>query len=83
MEITTDVRLAVLEEKVKAVDTKVSDVATNVKEIKKLLEDYPIMKQDISELKSSGNLWKWLSPTLTAILTAVMTWLVINYITKL
>lgn len=38
--------------------------------------------KEISEIKSQRNLWGWLSPTLTAIVTAVFTYLVIAYINR-
>lgn len=36
--------------------------------------------QEIAEIKKQKNLWGWLSPTLTAIVTAIFTYLVIEYL---
>lgn len=36
------------------------------------------LRVEVNELKKSRNLWAWLSPTLTAIATAVVTWLIIE-----
>lgn len=41
------------------------------------------LKTEIVNIKKSSNLWKWLSPTLTAILTAIVTFLLIQFIQKL
>lgn len=35
---------------------------------------------EIAEIKRQKNLWGWLSPTLTAIVTAVFTYLVVEYL---
>lgn len=32
----------------------------------------------LNEIKKSRNLWAWLGPTMTAVITAVFTWLVID-----
>ena len=36
--------------------------------------------REIAEIKRTKNLWTWLAPTLTAVVTAVFTYLVIEYL---
>ena len=40
------------------------------------------LSREISDIKKSKNLWAWLSPTLTAILTAIMTFITIEYLRR-
>ncbi len=40
------------------------------------------LRKDFEEMKKQKNLWTWLGPTLTAILTAVMTYIVIEFLRK-
>ena len=41
------------------------------------------IREEIVSVKKTSNLWKWLAPTLTAILTATVTFLLIQYIQKI
>ena len=50
---------------------------------KEIQEDRIAFKEELSVLKKASNLWKWLAPTLTAILTATVTFLLIQYIQKI
>lgn len=50
---------------------------------KELLDAKIEFAKDLDAIKRSSNLWKWLAPTLTAILTASVTFLLIQYIQKL
>lgn len=43
---------------------------------------FKAMTGDILELKQSSNLWKWLSPTLAAVMGSILTFLIINYLSK-
>ena len=40
------------------------------------------LSKEIADIKKSKNLWAWLSPTLTAILTAIMTFITIEYLRR-
>lgn len=50
---------------------------------KELLDAKTEFAQQLKDIKKSSNLWKWLAPTLTAILTASVTFLLIQYIQHL
>lgn len=39
-------------------------------------------EQRLTKLEASSNLWKWLSPSFAAILSSVMTFLIIQYLTR-
>ena len=45
-----------------------------------LKHDINSLRREIDELRRQRNLWNWLSPTLTAVITAVFTYLVIEYL---
>jgi len=64
-------------------------------EIKELKKDYVTkaesqalrheiteLRKEIDQIKTQRNLWNWLSPTLTAVITAVFTYLVIEFLKK-
>ena len=40
------------------------------------------LRKEIDQIKTQRNLWNWLSPTLTAVITAVFTYLVIEFLKK-
>lgn len=40
------------------------------------------LRLDFEEMKRQKNLWTWLGPTLTAILTAAMTYIVIEFLRR-
>ena len=37
----------------------------------------------LERLEKSSNMWKWLSPSLSAILASIMTFLIVNYLTNI
>lgn len=55
-------------------------------QIEELRQDFQesreTLSQEIKDMKKSKNLWNWLSPTLTAIVTAVFTYLTIEYLKR-
>lgn len=55
-------------------------------QIEELRQDFADFKKntadEINDIKTQRNLWGWLSPTLTAIVTAVFTYLVIAYLNR-
>lgn len=55
-----------------ALKQQIKDLQVELHETKNYLNN------QIIEIKKSRNLWAWLSPTLTAIATAVVTWLIIE-----
>lgn len=44
-----------------------------------LKEQIEGLREEIAEIKKNKSLWGWLSPTLTAIVTAVVTYLIIEF----
>ncbi len=55
-------------------------------QIEELRQDFQDSRTELSEeiknLKRSKNLWNWLGPTLTAVVTAVFTYLTIEYLKR-
>ena len=47
-----------------------------------LQESKETLSSEIADIKKSKNLWAWLSPTLTAVLTAIMTFITIEYLRR-
>lgn len=87
---STEIKLAVLETNVSNLDKKVTAIQADVKAIIDTLSkqqgieaEIITLKAELLAMRNSSNLWKWLSPTLTAIMTALVTFLLIQYITNL
>lgn len=54
-----------------------------IEELRQDFADYKkIAADEVAAIKKSKNLWAWLSPTLTAILTAIMTFITIEYLRR-
>lgn len=77
-------RIATMEQKMTDLNEKVDDIATDVKEIKEMLYRRYVPRkeyeEEISKLQRSGNFWKWVSPSLAAILGSILTFLLISFI---
>lgn len=87
---TNEIKIATLEANMVNIAKDISDIKADIKAIVTQLNKQPsleaeiiALKQEIMEIKASSNLWKWLAPTLTAVLTAAVTFLVIQYIQRL
>lgn len=83
-------RIIALETNMTNIAKDISDIKADIKAISIQLNKQPSLeieilslKEEIKEIRKSSNLWKWLSPTLTALLTAVVTFLLIQYIQRL
>lgn len=65
--------------------TKAESTALRL-QIEELRQDFADYKtsnaHEISEIRAQKNLWGWLSPTLTAIVTATLTYIVIEFLRK-
>lgn len=59
-----------------ALKEQIIELAKDLQDSKKTLS------KEIAEIKKSKNLWAWLSPTITAILTAIMTFITIEYLRR-
>jgi len=75
-------RLAILETRVTEFGETLKEVKSDVKEIKTMLNEWAGVNARLKKLESAGNLWKWLSPSFSAILSAIMTFLIIQYLTS-
>lgn len=54
-----------------------------IEELRLDFAEYKISNsKEIAAIKSQKNLWGWLSPTLTAVVTAVFTYLVLEYLKR-
>ncbi len=79
-------RISIVETKLEDLKTKVDGVAIDVKDIKVFMQSNYVVKTDfearIKKIEEASNLWKWLSPSLAAILASLMTFLIIQYLTN-
>ena len=60
-------------------------ITTSIKELSGVYPtkaDLKTVSDKVEVLEKSSNLWKWLAPTLSAVLGSVVTFLVINYLTR-
>lgn len=95
--MTEEVRLALVEENMKDIKAEISDIKTELKTMGKQIDtmlttkisDHVQMQSQINQLSekmksydNQSNLWKWLAPTLSAILSSVVTFLIISYLQK-
>ena len=72
-------RIATLETKMNDLADKLNEVASDVKEIKDILINRYVTKEEFTRLERSSNFWKFLSPTLAAVAGSTMTFLIIEY----
>jgi hypothetical protein len=49
---------------------------------KDLIDSKQALSEEIAEIKKARNFWGWFSPTLTAVVTAVFTYIVIEFLRK-
>lgn len=84
---TDETKIAVLEANMTTIAKDISDIKSDIKSIVVQLNRQPsleneiiLLKQEIIDIKRSSNLWKWLAPTLTSILTAAVVFLLIQYL---
>jgi len=75
-------RIVSLEVQIKGLQGDITEVKSDVKEIKTMLNEWAGVNARLKKLESAGNLWKWLSPSFSAILSAIMTFLIIQYLTS-
>lgn len=94
---TSNTKIAVINTNISFIQKDISEIKASVKELagvyvtrealievaKQTEERFRLLEEAILEIKKSGNLWKFLSPTLAAIAGSVMTFLIIQYLTNL
>lgn len=88
--IDAETKIAVLEANMVNIGKDIADIKTDIKAIVVQMNKQPsleaeiiALKTEIQDIKKSSNLWKWLAPTLTSIVTAIVVFLLINYIQRL
>lgn len=87
---TDETKIAVLEANMTTIANDIADIKSDIKAIVVQLNRQPsleneiiLLKQEIIDIKRTSNLWKWLAPTLTSILTAAVVFLLIQYLQSL
>jgi hypothetical protein len=77
-------RLSIVETKMDDLTLKVTEVASDVKEIKVFMQANYVVKTDfelrIKKIEEQSHLWRWLSPSLAAILGSVLTFLILEFL---
>lgn len=98
MTMTEETRIALVEQNMTELKQEISDIKTELKALSmqintmlsSKLADHVEMKAEIKslseklvEIEKRSNLWKWLSPTLSAVLGAFVTFLLMSYLQNL
>ena len=78
MKIKENERLAIVEVEISELTADLKEVKADVKDIKKCVLDSDLTRR-VDRLEKMSSLSRWLTPVLTAILTATVTFLVIEY----
>ena len=93
--MTEETRIALVEQNMTELKQDMSEIKTDVKSLSKQIEslfsmkisDHVEIKTEIKslqekqlKLEGQSNLWRWLSPTLSAVLGAVVTFLLMFYL---
>lgn len=84
-------RISVVETKMDDLTNKLNEVGQDVKEIKgtlntalaKELADHVHFEDRLQRLESVAGFWRWLSPTLAAIVGSLLTFLIIHFLNNL
>lgn len=90
-------KIAVMNTNIAYIQKDISEIKGSIKELagvyvtrealievsKQTEERFKVLEEAIFEIKKSGNLWRWLSPTLAAIVSSIGTFLIINYLQHL
>jgi hypothetical protein len=85
-----DTKIAVLEANMTNIAKDIADIKADIKAIVLQMNRQPsleaevlALKEEILEIKKTSSLWRWLAPTLTALFTAAVTFLLINYLQRI
>lgn len=76
-------RIAVLEQIAMDTGKALDEIKSSIKEVKTILETQASYETRLKKLEQTSNLWRWLSPTLSAVVGSVLTFLIINYLQNL
>lgn len=90
-----ETRIAVLENNMLELKTQMSEIRADIKSLgkqvdavlnQKLADSVEIkaelksLNERLIHIERQSNLWKWLSPTLSSVITAMVTFLLLNYL---
>lgn len=75
-------RLAIMEQRILDMGNDLTEIKADVKNVIKSLAEGDFERR-LSRIESASGFWKWASPILSSILTALITFLVISFLGKL
>ena len=84
-------RIQSVEDKVDGLQKDLTEIKTDIKEIRSMVQNkltdhitmfdrITTIEKEIGHIRSQSGLWKWLSPTLAAIVSSIMTFLIIEFL---
>lgn len=86
----TENSVSLIAKDISYIQKDLSDIKSSIKELAGVYatkifvdEGMKLTNSRLDRLEKSSNLWRWLSPSLAAILASVMTFLVISYLTNI
>jgi hypothetical protein len=85
-----ETKIALINQNIQNINRNVDEIRLDIKGLNgifvptmKYEEDRKALELRVSTMEKSGNLWKWLSPTLAATMGSVLTLLVSSYLQHL
>lgn len=77
---TIETEVAVLKEQTNTLHTDLSEMKSDIREIKELLSSKFVTKEEFNAFKKSQNLQKWIIGIVTAVITAIITTEIVTFI---
>lgn len=77
---TIETEVAVLKEQTNTLHTDLSEMKSDIREIKELLSSKFVTKEEFNAFKKSQNLQKWILGIVTAVITAIITTEIVTFI---
>lgn len=81
--VRLETQMSNVEQKIDKLDVKVERVITKIDHFTNLQTEVGILKEEIDELKRKTFRNAWLYPTMSAVAGAILTFLIIEYLTKM
>lgn len=85
--LTDQTQIALIQKDISNIQSNILDIKTVLREgyatKDALVQVARETESRLNRLESSSNLWRWLSPTMSAALTAIVTFLIVNYLQHL
>ena len=75
-----ETEVAVLKEQTNTLHTDLSEMKSDIREIKELLSSKFVTKEEFNAFKRSQNLQKWIIGIITAVITAIITTEIVTFI---